>query len=442
MIASPMPGVATVSCRRALAAALLVALGPAATGSARLRAATPSARAGRQAAASSSALAQRAALSPPRALAGSCLLEESTGQVLYTFAAERRLAIASTTKLMTALVVLRHVRDLNRVLTQNDYYAAPGDSQIGLFPGARVSVRDLLIALMLPSADDAAEDLAYNLGGGSIRRFVGMMNAQARALGLAHTHYATPSGLDTPGNYSTPCDLLKLARYDMLKLPFLRHAVDMKSATIGIDGHPLRVLNLNSDLWTYPWINGIKTGHTADAGYVLVVSGTQHAITLIGDVLDTPSEAARESEGAQLLQWGFAHFRLARPVRAGSVVARLPVNDRPGYRAAVIAGGSFERVIPRGARLRTKLSLPRSLSGPLPRHARVGSLVVSLAGRRLGTVALLLARRLPAVSVLTKAARVLTRGTTLLGLGAAICALLAFFAVRRRRPRAREGHQA
>ena len=108
------------------------------------------------------------------------------------------------------------------MFTQNHYYAAPVDSQIGLVPGERMSVHDLLLALMLPSADDAAEDLAFNVGHGSIARFIGMMNARARELGLTHTHYSTPIGLDTPGNYSSASDLVKLASYALHAQPLLR----------------------------------------------------------------------------------------------------------------------------------------------------------------------------------------------------------------------------
>ena len=111
------------------------------------------------------------------------------------------------------------------MFTQNDYTAAAVDSQIGLEPGERMSVHDLLLALMLPSADDAAEDLAYNVGHGSVARFVGMMNAEARALGLRHTHYSTPIGLDTPGNYSTAADLVKLADYDLTHCAYFARIV-------------------------------------------------------------------------------------------------------------------------------------------------------------------------------------------------------------------------
>jgi D-alanyl-D-alanine carboxypeptidase (penicillin-binding protein 5/6) len=112
------------------------------------------------------------------------LIEARTGQLLYGSRANDELPIASTTKLMTALITLEHVGRLDTIFAQNDYYPAPEDSQIGLVPGERMSVHDLLLAMLLPSADDAAEDLAYNVGAGSVGRFLAMMNTRARQLGL------------------------------------------------------------------------------------------------------------------------------------------------------------------------------------------------------------------------------------------------------------------
>ncbi len=143
---------------------------------------------------------------PHLGVRAAALIEESSGEQLYGLNPDAELAIASTTKLMTALVTLHHAR-LREVFTDPNYYPASEDSQIGLVPGERMSVHDLLIALMLPSADDAAEDLAFNVGHGSVARFEAMMNARALELHLAHTHYTTPIGLDTPGNYSSASGL-------------------------------------------------------------------------------------------------------------------------------------------------------------------------------------------------------------------------------------------
>src|SRR6185312_10779744 len=175
------------------------------------------------------------------------LIEAGSGEQLYGRSANSRQAIASATKLMTALVTLEHAHRLGDMFTQNGYRSAAEDSQIGLVPGERMSVHDLMIALMLPSADDAAEDLAFNVGHGSVARFVGMMNAKARELGLNHTHYSTPIGLDTPGNYSSASDLAKLARYVMQSSPFFRRAVALPSAVLHTGRH-VRVVDNRNDL--------------------------------------------------------------------------------------------------------------------------------------------------------------------------------------------------
>ena len=284
---------------------------------------------------------------PPLGVRAAALVEESGGQQLFGENANAQLAIASTTKLMTALITLEHTK-LNRVFADPDYPLASEDSQIGLEPGERMSVHDLLLAMLLPSADDAAIDLAFNVGHGSISRFVGMMNARARQLGLTHTHYSTPSGLDTPGNYSSASDLVDLARYDLEHEPFFRHAVRQTHAVLRTGNHVRFVTNLNDLLDRFPWINGVKTGHTLDAGYVLVAAGTQGGMTLIDAVLGTSSEAARDSNALALLQWGFANFGLRTPVHAGKVLARpVIVGSTPAAHARLVAADTYTHVFPK-----------------------------------------------------------------------------------------------
>jgi D-alanyl-D-alanine carboxypeptidase (penicillin-binding protein 5/6) len=375
---------------------------------------------------------------PPLSVTGACLIDAASGQVLDAENPDGRLAIASTTKLMTALVVLQHVKDMDTIFTQNDWVPAAVDSQIGLSPGERMSVRDLMMAMMLPSADDAAEDLAYNVGRGSIARFVAMMNGDAVRLGLTRTHYTTPIGLDTPGNYSSPCDLAKLARYDLTAYPFFRRMVALKGATLTTGSYVRTIVNRDVLLDEHPWINGVKTGHTLGAGYVLVSSGTQHGLTLIGSVLGTASETARDANALSLLTWGFANFHDVTAITRGTVVARLPVKDRPGFREPVLASTTYAALLERGARLTFVSELPRELAGPLARHAIVGRLVVLAGGRRLAAVPVWVARRLPAVSSLAIAARFLERASTLLLILAALAAVAGLLVVRRERARARE----
>lgn len=372
------------------------------------------------------------------------LVEQSTGQRLYGFGADARVAIASTTKLMTALLTLEHERQLGRRFVQNDYYSSGADSQIGLVPGERMSVHDLLLALLLPSADDAAEDLAYNVGHHSVARFIGMMNARARELGLTHTHYSTPIGLDTPGNYSSAADVAKLAGYLLTHSRFFTRAVALSRAVLYTGSRVRVVTNRNDLVARYRWIKGVKTGHTADAGYVLVGDGVLDGMTLISVVLGTPSESARDDSTLALLEHGFDAFRLAAPVHSGEVLARPTVTDRPGVRATVIAARSFTHVVGRTAAIHLRVRVPKQLTGPLRRHAVVGSVTVLAGGIVLARIPLLLDRALPAVSPLTVAAHFLTRGSTLVVLLALIGAVLAFGGVWRGRVRGRDpaGSQA
>ena len=336
------------------------------------------------------------ASSPPRlAVKSAALIEAETGQKLYGLSAGRRLAIASTTKIMTALIALRHAR-LGQVFAAPPYELQAVDSQIGLQTGQRMTVGDLIKAMMLPSADDAAHDLAYNVGGHSTARFVTMMNAEAARLGLAHTHYSTPVGLDAAGNYSTADDLVALARYALRAEPFLREVVAMPSAKIRIGDATRVVTNLNTLVGHVSWVKGVKTGHTLDAGYVLVGSGQRDGMTLVSAVLGAPSESARESDTLELLKWGFANFRLASPIHAGQLVTRLAVHGRDGLRATLIASGSFTRAVPNGASVTTVVRAPRELTGPLRKGAVAGSVVVLEGGVPVASIPLRLARAVPA----------------------------------------------
>ena len=333
---------------------------------------------------------------PPRlAVRAAAVLEADTGQALYGLHAGEQVPIASTTKIMTALIALRHAR-LGQVFAAPPFELAAVDSQIGLVTGQLMSVADLIKAMMLPSADDAAHDLAYNVGGHSIGRFVGMMNAEAARLGLRHTHYSTPVGLDTPGNYSTAEDLLTLARYALRTEPFLRHVVAMPAAVIRIGDKPRTVLNLNTLVGRISWVDGVKTGHTDGAGYVLVGSGRRDGMRLVSAVLGAPSESARELDTLKLLKWGFDNYRLVAPVAAGQVVTRLPVQGRDRLRATLIAAGSFTRAVPRGTAVTTLVRAPRELTGPLRRGAVAGSVVVLQGGAPVARIPLRLATAVPA----------------------------------------------
>jgi serine-type D-Ala-D-Ala carboxypeptidase (penicillin-binding protein 5/6) len=227
--------------------------------------------------------------------------------VLYGRAFDQRRAIASTTKMMTALVAIEHAPP-DRVLTEQPYTPAPEETTAGLPVGLHLTVRELLEAMLLPSGGDAAHTLAVDLAG-STERFVGWMNADARRLGLRHTHYSTPVGLDTPGNYSSAADLARLA-VALLRNPTLADVVDERSAVLA-DGQTM--VNRNDLLRDYPWVIGVKTGHTTDAGYCLVGAARHGDDLVIGVALGDPSEAARDADTLALLRYGLSHLRRIEP---------------------------------------------------------------------------------------------------------------------------------
>jgi D-alanyl-D-alanine carboxypeptidase (penicillin-binding protein 5/6) len=365
------------------------------------------------------------------------LIDPSTGQELYGHNVNQELPIASTTKLMTALVTLQHETQLSRIFTAPNYYLAPGDSQIGLVPGERMSIHDLLLAMMLPSADDAAEDLAYNVGHHSVARFVAMMNAEADRLGLRRTHYSTPIGFDVPGNYSTAGDLVALANYDLSHFPFFARIVALPRAVLRTGSHVRAVVNLNDLVSRFDWIDGVKTGHTSGAGYVLVASGHRHGMTLMSAVLGTSSAAARDANTLALLRYGFAKFRVAHPVAAGEVMAMPTVRYRPHEHAMLIASRPWRRAVSVGTRLRVEVLAPRRLTGPEHRGARLGTAVVLADGRPVAWIPLVLLRPLPKVSPPADMAWTIVRSLVLVALFAAlVVGALAFLARRRRRDRA------
>lgn len=370
----------------------------------------------------------------PRLTARSAvLIEASTGTPIYGRAAGSERPIASTTKLMTALLTLRR-EPLSRVFTVPHYAASPAESQIGLRPGERIRVDDLLRALLLPSANDAAETLAVGVAG-SRGGFVNAMNREARRLGLQRTHYSTPVGLDDPGNFSDAYDLARLAII-VRRNRFFAHTVDQPSAVLRSGSHRRVVVTRNHLVRTVPWVNGVKTGHTSGAGYVLVASATRQGMTLVSVVLGTPSESARDADSLRLLRYGFAGFGLVRPVRRGQVVARARVRDRPKDRIPLLAARGLTRVERRGDRDVLVAQVPRELKGPIAARVRVGTLLVKVRGRVVARIAILTGRAVKAPSAVSSVSRALGGPITLLLLVALAGAVAVFFAARRRRRQA------
>ncbi|HEV2874184.1 MAG TPA: D-alanyl-D-alanine carboxypeptidase family protein [Thermoleophilaceae bacterium] len=314
------------------------------------------------------------------------------GDVMFAKDAAKRQSIASTTKLMTALLTLEGARP-REVFTAADYVAAPVESQIGLRPGERMTVRDLFVALLLESANDAAATLAEGVSG-SVDAFVADMNERAAELGLEQTSYENPIGFDDPLNYSTAGDLATLTR-ELLRRPRFARVVDMPEARLESGARPRTIDNRNALVITDPFVTGVKTGHTLGAGYVLVGSARGRAgARVISVVMGEPSEAARDADTLKLLRWGIGRFRRVRVLDDRRTMARADIEYRD-ERAVLVPARDAVLTLRDGERVRRRISAPEALEGPLEAGERVGSVTVFVDGERVRRTALVTASDVP-----------------------------------------------
>jgi D-alanyl-D-alanine carboxypeptidase (penicillin-binding protein 5/6) len=378
------------------------------------------------------ALAAPAAAAPPPISAPSAIVvDASDGHVLYAKSPDARLPIASTTKLMTVLLALENAK-LTDLVTAPRYVAAPAESVIGLQKGERMTVADLIRAAMVYSANDAAWALGAAVGG-SESSFVREMNRRAQQLGLTNTHYANPIGLDDPQNYSSARDLAKLT-IALRRFPFFRATVNRTFVTLKSGLHPRTLRNRNLLVQEYPWVDGVKTGHTNAAGNILVASGRQRGASLIAVEIGNPSKVAAASDCKALLLYGFGHYVFRQLIgRNQTVPPGVPIKYRPGAELMLVAGRTIHKGLLKGTHLtRVQRGVPRQVDGPIQEGQRFGSVDIMAGGHRLATVPLEAASDVPAASAARRLQDTATKPVWLLVLvaGIAIVALV----VRRLRP--------
>ncbi len=336
----------------------------------------------------------------PQILAKSwALIDGRTGEVLTSHAGAERRLIASTTKLMTAYVAMKDL-PLGKIVKAQPYEYEYGESVMGLRPGQRISVRDLLYGLILLSAGDAANTLAIDAAG-SVKKFVAQMNRHAAALGLTNTHYANPVGLDQKGNYSSALDLAALTE-ELEKIPAFAKIADSREATLRSVHPTRRIKSINELLEMAPWVTGVKTGHTWKAGYVLVGSGSRQGIRLISVAIDAPTDETRFSDNLELLEWGFRQYHRRVALPKGKELAS-PSIRYSGGELPLRAAHSLKVGMRAGQKVSVEVDAPRQVSGPIRRGARLGTATVSVDGLRAGSVALVASRSIAAASSFDKA---------------------------------------
>jgi D-alanyl-D-alanine carboxypeptidase (penicillin-binding protein 5/6) len=294
-------------------------------------------------------------------------------------------------------------------------------------------VQDLLVALLLESANDAAVTLAEGVSG-SRGEFVDAMNARAAELGLEDTSYANPIGFDDTDNHSSARDLAVLAR-KLLENPRFAEIVDRPQATLRSGARRRSIANRNRLVRTWPFVDGVKTGHTRSAGYVLVGSASRRGARVISVVLGTPSEAARDAQSLTLLEWGLDRFRRVRPVRAGQALERIPIKHFGDRRVALEADRSLALTVRRGARVTTRVDAPEEVEGPLQENKRVGTVVVLVNGRPAARAPLVLASDVPEASFTRRSGSALGWAVAFVVLAVAAIAAVRYRGSRSRRSR-------
>lgn len=323
------------------------------------------------------------------------------GRMIWARDPDTRHAMASTTKIMTAVVVLENA-ELDDVVTISARATSIGESEAGLRAGETYTVRELLEALIVHSGNDAAEALAEHVGG-SEAAFVEMMNEKAQALGLSNTHFANAHGLDAQDHYTSARDLATLSLYAM-RDSYFRRIAGLKSTTIDGGNGPRTVENRNTLLGSMIGANGIKTGWTSDAGFCLAASAMRSHLELIAIVLGAPTEKARFTEAEELLEWGFEHYGPVKLTSADETLTVLPVADYLDREVGVVATATVQApVFDLDGEVTSTLSVPYSVEAPLARGDRVGTLTFTQGERLIAQVPVVVNEDVPEPGVLEKA---------------------------------------
>jgi D-alanyl-D-alanine carboxypeptidase len=276
---------------------------------------------------------------PP--LAGSAqaaiLMDRDSGRILFAKNADRELKIASLTKIMTALVAIEQSK-LNSIVTVGPNAVGVEGSSIYLKKGEKIPLEHLLYGLMLRSGNDAATAIAEHVGG-SVEGFVYLMNQKASFLGLEHTHFMNPHGLDQPDHYSSAKDLAIMTSY-ALKNPTFRQIVKTQIKTIDWPNleWDQKFYNKNKLLRLYPWADGVKTGFTKQAKRTLVTSATKNGAQLVAVTLNDGNDW---NDAIDMYNYGFANYQREVVLHQGQLLALMGVKNKQNKELYMMAGKSF-----------------------------------------------------------------------------------------------------
>lgn len=306
------------------------------------------------------------------------LLDAQTGRVLYEKSADSRSLIASTTKIMTALLICEQCNALDRMKIPKEAVGIEGSSMY-LQEGEVLSLQELLYGLMLRSGNDAAVALAIYCAG-TVEGFAEMMNDKARQLGLTGTHFENPHGLDSPGHYSTARDLATLTAYAM-KNPIFLQTVSTKTVRVG----NRTMQNHNKLLWRVEGADGVKTGYTKAAGRILVSSAARDGRRLICVTINDGNDWV---DHANLLDKGFSEYKAEQLIQGGECLGYATVFSGKEEKVSLLAAEDFSYALASQEETEIVLSGPGFAYAPVIKGKEAGYAYVCIGDAAVGKVKL------------------------------------------------------
>jgi len=333
------------------------------------------------------ALADNAPALPAKAW---LLMDFDSGQVLASANQDEALPPASLTKMMTSYIVEQALRsgklkptDLVSVSENAWCRGTSAESCMYLPLNSQATVIDILRGIIVQSGNDASKAIAEHMAG-SEAGFAKLMNAEAQRLGMTKTTFVNPTGLPDPAHKSSARDLAILARaiiQDGAEYYPLYAEREFKY-------NGIKQGNRNALLYTDPTVDGLKTGHTAEAGYCLVTSAKRNEMRLISVILNTHSAQARADQTRELLAWGYSQFEKATPIPPTAVVATAKVGFGKADTVPAVMGGPWMLTVPRGQQVQTTVEFKPGLEAPIAKGTVIGKVVATSKGKPVGETTL------------------------------------------------------
>ncbi|MGJ7531001.1 D-alanyl-D-alanine carboxypeptidase family protein [Variovorax sp. GB1P17] len=334
------------------------------------------------------AAAQTPVAGGPPALAAKAwlLMDFDSGEVLASDNPDEPLPPASLTKMMTSFMVEQALRsgklkkeDLVSV-SQNAWCRGSSTESCMYLPlNSQATVIDILRGIVIQSGNDAAKAIAEHMAG-SEENFAKLMNAEAQRIGMTHTHFVNATGLPDPQHKSSARDLAILAR------TIIRDSADYYPiyAEREFKYNNIKQGNRNALLYTDPTVDGLKTGHTQEAGFCLVTSAKRNGMRLITVILNTNSAQARADQTRTLLGWGFSNFEQATPIQPNAVVTAAKVSFGKADTVPAVLGAPWNVTVPRGQQVQTSVQIKPDLEAPVAKGTVIGKVVASANGKQVG----------------------------------------------------------